>query len=138
MSPSGTTLDARCPNRLRTKMMSPTTRVSWDKRTRVSTVEALDELSETDSAATKKRSEISEVARALNGGRLMIHPMPTQMDASAMAPMAKGESVGPLETPCRHAKPMPMAATTHDEAESALRATRTSFRHSANARYERL
>jgi len=31
-----------------------------------------------------------------------------------------------------------MAATTHDEAESALRATRTSFRHSANARYERL
>ena len=68
----------------------------------------------------------------------MIHPPTTHTAAKEIAAIAKGESVEPLETPCRQAKAMPVAAMTHDEAESALRATRTSFRHSANAQYERL
>lgn len=60
------------------------------------------------------------------------------MPANEIDAMAYGELVDPLETPWKQAKTMPMAAMTHDEAESALRATRTSFRHSANAQYERL
>ena len=68
----------------------------------------------------------------------MIQPPTTQAATKEIAATAKGESVVPLETPWRQAKAIPMAAMTHDEAESALRATRTSFRHSANAQYERL
>ena len=59
-------------------------------------------------------------------------------ESDRYTPMANGDSMRSEPMPCRHARAIPATAENHDEAASALRATRTSFRHSANAQYERL
>ena len=88
MSPSGITLEARVPNRFRTKTMRPETSTNWEPKTNDSTVRALKSRVDAEMAATKRMSVSIEVAVTLLGGRCVNHPavMPraaTEVDAIA-------------------------------------------------------